>query len=262
LVSWRTGLAAVSLAALLAWKKGGWLTLRVAVQCVAVGLLIGLHWLLFFLPSQIGTVSAGLVGVSTTSLWCALLEPLFVRGKRLQALEMGLAGIVILGAFLISYYDASSIPALLAGAASALVATVFSFCNGHLVKHHDPYGITFYEMLGASVLMGLVGLFWHGIGAAAIPRDAGQWIALLLLSQLCTVWAFTACVRLQKTLSVYTVGLTANMEPIYGMLLAAAFFAEHQKLHISFWIGSGLILSAVLAYLPLSERRQRAAKAV
>ncbi|MBP7948193.1 MAG: DMT family transporter [Verrucomicrobiales bacterium] len=254
LVAWRTGLAIVGVLCLrLGLKRKLWPGGREALVMMAVGACIGLHWHLFFLSGKLGSVSVGLVGVSTCSLWCALLEPVFIPGKRLGMLECGVAALVVAGVVVIAVGEPVSLPSLLAGVASAVVAAVFSYCNGRLILRQEHQVITLYEMAGACVVMSLAGLL--GNSARWLP-DGREWLLLLVLSQVCTVWAYAAYVELLRRLSVFTISLASNLEPLYGILLAGLVFGEYQKLGAAFWTGSILVLAGVIGY-PLLNRRRR-----
>lgn len=251
LVAWRTGLAAAGLfCILLAIRRSPWPGARHAARILAVGCVIGVHWMLFFLPGRLGTVSAGLIGISTCSLWCALLEPVFVRGKRLGVLEISLALLAVVGAAVICGGDRVSRPGLLTGMASALVAAIFGFLNDRLVKRYDPKVIALYEMAGACIFMALAGQLFTSPQTTWLPTGS-DWIWLLLLSQLCTVYAFTAYVELLKRVSVFTISLVSNLEPVYGIAMAAVAFGEHRQLQSGFWLGAALVICSVLAYPPL-----------
>ncbi len=251
LVAWRTGLAAVGLWGWLRWQG---IPLAVEARALArmlgVGLLIGLHWWLFFLAGKLGAVSTSLIGLSTTTLWCALLEPLFHKGKRLHGLEFWMGLGIVAGACVIGYGNPVAWPCLLTGVAAGLVGAVFSFFNNILVKTHDPLVITFYEMLAASVLMSLV----SGLGPATrwVPQGA-EWLWLLLLSQGCTVWAFSVYIGLLRRLSVFYISLAGNLEPMWGILLAGAMLGEYQQFTPSFWLGAVLVLASVIVY-PILKR--------
>lgn len=51
-----------------------------------------------------------------------------------------------------------------------------------------------------------------------------------------------------KRISVFLLQLTLNLEPLYGMILAVIFFKEHQQMNLNFYVGSAIILSAVIFY--------------
>ena len=49
-----------------------------------------------------------------------------------------------------------------------------------------------------------------------------------------------------KFLSPYTVMLTINLEPIYGIILAVIVFQEKEKMSVGFYIGALIILLTVI----------------
>jgi drug/metabolite transporter (DMT)-like permease len=87
--------------------------------------------------------------------------------------------------------------------------------------------------------------FWGGMKTFfASPND---WVWLILLSLCCTVWAQSLAVSALRKLSSFTVTLSVNLEPLYGMALAFLFFDEAQELTTGFAWGVVLIsLSVVL----------------
>jgi drug/metabolite transporter (DMT)-like permease len=254
LVGWRTALAAAGLLCIVLARRTPWPSGPAVLRMLGVGLIIGFHWLLFFLPGKLSTVSAGLVGISSITLWSALLEPLFDKSKRLGVLEICLALGVVGGAVFIGRDDPSTLPGLLLGVGAAFTAAVFACFNGQLIKHHDVFMITLFEMVGASLLMFSVACFLVPFGPHWLPTGK-DWLWLMLLSQLCTVLAFSGCTWLQKRLSVYQISIASNLEPVYGVLLAAVIFKEHEQLKPGFWIGGAIITACVLIYPVLSKPR-------
>ena len=61
----------------------------------ATGLLIGIHWILFFLAVHVSNVSVCMVGMATVAFWSALLEPLMVKGRKFKLYELMLGLIVL-----------------------------------------------------------------------------------------------------------------------------------------------------------------------
>ena len=56
-----------------------------------------------------------------------------------------------------------------------------------------------------------------------------------------------------QRLSAFTVNLTVNLEPVYGIIMALIFFPEDEQMTPGFYLGTGLILASVLIY-PLLNR--------
>jgi hypothetical protein len=69
---------------------------------------------------------------------------------------------------------------------------------------------------------------------------------LLVLSLFCTVLAFNLSVRALKKISPFTVNLSYNLEPVYGILLAFLIYKEHMALGFSFYAGLFIIFMTVV----------------
>lgn len=69
---------------------------------------------------------------------------------------------------------------------------------------------------------------------------------LFILASVCTAYAFIASVAVMKHLSPYTVMLTINLEPVYGIILALFIFEEKEKMNPQFYIGATIILLTVI----------------
>ena len=68
----------------------------------------------------------------------------------------------------------------------------------------------------------------------------------MILSSVCTAYAFIASTAVMKFLSPYTVMLTINLEPIYGIILAVLVFKDKEQMSYEFYIGAFIILITVL----------------
>jgi drug/metabolite transporter (DMT)-like permease len=75
-----------------------------------------------------------------------------------------------------------------------------------------------------------------------------------VLAFVCTVYAYAASINLMKRLSVFTIQLTLNLEPVYGILLALIVFGEKEIMNTGFYFGTAIILSAVILYPWLRSR--------
>ncbi|HTM91493.1 MAG TPA: EamA family transporter, partial [Flavisolibacter sp.] len=71
------------------------------------------------------------------------------------------------------------------------------------------------------------------------------WMWLLVLAWFCSVIAFQFSTKALKHLSAFTVNISYNFEPLYGILMAFALFGENKELDWSFYVGLTMILLAV-----------------
>ena len=253
LTAWRTGIAAVALGMLILIRKERWPGCRDLGVMLATGLLIGAHWFLFFLSGRLGTVSGSLVGAATLALWVALLEPLMLAGRRWSWGEGFLAVGVAAGVMIIQFSDHG----LLTGILAAGVAAVFSIINGQLVQRHSALVITGVEMSSASALCAVGAWLFPPAGGLMWWPSAADWPWLLFLALVCTVFAYSACVWVQRRVSAFSLGMASNLEPVYGMALAPLVFGavEHQPLR--FYLGSLVIIGCVALHTILTQRRRK-----
>jgi len=256
LVTYRTLIAAISFFIILKYKAVPLLKNRIDIlKLIGVGFLVGSHWMLFFGAVKVGGASIGMIGLSTSAFWSAILAPKFTK-MALSWLEI-LLGIIVVCALVYIFRAETKHgfgPLLSVGA--GLLAAVFSHCNGQLVKRFSQQVISFYEMVGALSVCILALLFrrmWFPVDSGLIAPPSFMNIGyLLLLALVCTVYPYAASIELLKRLSVFTTNLTVNLEPVYGMILAALILKEYQVLSDDFYIGAVAIVVGVFFY-PLSR---------
>lgn len=260
LVFYRTSLAFVGLGVLLLLRKA---SVRVPGKDIAVmvfvGVLLSLHWALFFGSARISTASVCLAGISTTSLWTSFIEPLS-HNRRINLKEVALGMVAIVGLYLVFRFEFNHAYGLVLAIASALLAALFTVTNSHLVRKHNASVITFYEMAGAAVASLLFSVVFQNANwnqGSFWPENRLDWLWILLLAWLCTVYAYTMATRLMKQFSAYLINLTINLEPVYGITLAFLIFGEKEKMTPGFYAGTFVILMAVLAYPLLMAGRKK-----
>jgi drug/metabolite transporter (DMT)-like permease len=238
------------------WRKPGFgLWER---RALANGTLIGLHWYLFFLAARIGNVSTMLTGIATLALWVALLEPLFIKDRRLHFSECLLALAVAGGVVLVAGDDHVSLPCLGLGVLAAAVAAVFSIFNARIVRHVPAITMTFHEMLSAAIFCALLSAA-TGVSENWLPAPS-DWGPLLTLALLCTVCAFSVCVWLQRRVPPFTIGIAGNLEPIYGMALAAAVFGSSEVMGLRFYAGAAIIIGCVVWHTAVLHYEKKLSK--
>jgi drug/metabolite transporter (DMT)-like permease len=134
---------------------------------------------------------------------------------------------------------------------SAFLCATFMVINGRLTKKHSPYTITFYEMVGAflfSVLFMPIYATFLTPNGLDMQLKGLDWFWLMILALVCTVFAFSMSVQLMKRLTAFSINLTVNLEPVYGILLALMIFGEKEKMTAGFYFGTLIILGSVCIY--------------
>ena len=90
-------------------------------------------------------------------------------------------------------------------------------------------------------------LFTNSFSAEFFQLTTTDLVYLFILSSVCTAYAFIASTAVMKYLSPYTVMLTINLEPIYGIILAYFIFEDSEQMSPMFYLGALIILATVIA---------------
>ena len=183
---------------------------------------------------------------STGAFFASLIEPIFFK-RKVRPVEIILGFIVICGVFIILQANIDSFFGVLLGIVSALLASLFSVLNGKLVQNNNPFVISFYEFLSGVVFVVLYLIFSGNLIDLNIESFFSyDYLYVFILGSICTAYAFIASVHILKFLSPYTLVLTYNLEPVYGILLAIFIFPETEKMEFSFYIGTLIIISTII----------------
>ena len=115
-----------------------------------------------------------------------------------------------------------------------------------ILEEQHFQSVSFYELGFGAILTWCVVAFNPKFIGQALDLGAQDVILLGVLSLVCTAYAFVGSVHVMKILSPYSVMISINMEPIYGIVLSVIIFGEKELLDGLFYLGVVLILSAVL----------------
>ncbi|MEJ4088780.1 DMT family transporter [Galbibacter orientalis] len=213
---------------------------------IIAGITIALHWIFFFMAIKVSNVSVTLATVSTGAFFTAILEPIFYKRKMIWY-EIFFGLVVIAGLYIIFSVETQYVLGIVYALIATLLSATFSLINGKLAKQYKPSIISFYELGSGVAFITLYLLFTGGFSAEFFILSASDWMYLLLLASVCTAYAFIGSVKVMKLISPYTVMLTINMEPIYGIVLAYMILGSSEKMSEGFYIGALIILATVLA---------------
>lgn len=246
LVWWRMSLAVVMIFVYMKYKKISFtLANSKKILMLFAGLIIALHWLTFFKAIKVSNVSVTLACLSTGAFFTSILEPIFYSRKIIWY-EVLFGLIVISGLYIIFNVEGDYWLGIVLALTSAILSALFTVINGKFAVEYNASTVSFYELLGGvlflSVYMLFDAVFTKEFFIISLP-DLG-W--LFILASVCTAYAFIASVAVMKYLSPYTVMLTINLEPIYGIVLAILVFQEKEKMNPQFYLGAAIILITVI----------------
>jgi drug/metabolite transporter (DMT)-like permease len=214
-----------------------------------------MHWFTFFKAIKVSNVSITLSCLSTGAFFTSLLEPILF-GKKIVWYEVFFGLIVVSGLLIIFNVEGNYIEGILLALTSAFLSALFAVINSKFVKEHHPTVISFYELSGGVIFFTLFLLISNSFSVTFFALTSKDFLYLLILSSVCTAYAFIASTAVMKFLSPYTVMLTINLEPIYGIILAVIIFEEKEKMSFEFYIGALIILSTVLLNAIIKSRKK------
>ena len=218
---------------------------RILLKFLVAGLVIALHWFTFFRAIKVSNVSITLACLSTGAFFTSLIEPIFF-GKKIVWYEIFFGLIVVFGLSIIFNVEGRYIEGILLALTSAFLSASFAVINSKFVKDYDPSVISYYELGGGVLFFSIFLLFTNSFNSEFFQLTTSDFVYLLILSSVCTAYAFIASTAVMKFLSPYTVMLTINLEPIYGIILAVIIFEDKEQMSPQFYVGAVIILLTVI----------------
>lgn len=214
------------------------------LMTIGVGFIIAAHWIFFFEAIKQSNVSITLAALSTASLFTAILEPIFFN-RKVHFYELFLGLLVFVGLYFIFRFETENSLGIWLAIISAFLASLFTVINGRLIKRYDSSRISLYELLGGVVAISFYFIVFKPNSFPNFSILPSDWIYLLILAIVCTAFAFVASVKVMEELTPFTVSLSINLEPVYGIILAFLIFGEEEKMSLGFYIGTLLILCSL-----------------
>ena len=247
LVWFRMSIAGVLMLLFIKFKKRALkVPLKAVVQFSIAGVIIALHWITFFAAIKASNISITLAMFSTGAFFASLIEPIFYK-RKIIGYEILFGVIVIAGVVLITQSELHYLLGIALGISSALFATLFAVLNGQFVKNYKASVISFYEFVSGVLFISIfIALTEEGFNSSYFQLTISDWAYLIILASICTAYAFIASIHVMKHITPYTLVLTYNLEPIYGILLAVIIFPQTETMQPLFYLGAGLIISTVL----------------
>jgi len=246
LVWFRMSIAGVLMLLFIKFKKRSLkVPLKAVIRFSIAGVLIALHWITFFAAIKASNISITLAMFSTGAFFASLIEPLFYK-RKIIGYEIIFGVIVIAGVVIITQTELHYLLGIALGISSALFATLFAVLNGQFVKNYKASVISFYEFVSGVLFTSIFIALTEGFDTSYFQLTASDWTYLILLASICTAYAFIVSIHVMKHITPYTLVLTYNLEPIYGILLAVIIFPQTETMQPLFYLGAGLIISTVL----------------
>lgn len=246
LVWYRMSMASIVLGIVLWIKK---VSFRMTNKQLAVmglcGLLIALHWICFFHAIKISNVSITLAILASGAFVTALVEPFFYKRKFI-IYEIVLGFMVVIGLAIILDAEYIYVNGMIYAGLAMIFSVAFTLINGVVVHRSDARVMSFYQLGTGAIFTSLFLSISQGFDVDFFSIKTSDILWLVLLATICTAYAFVVSISVMRHLSPFSIMLGINMEPIYGILLAVLIFGDSERMDVSFYLGTILILISVM----------------
>lgn len=225
-------------------------------QVMGNGVLLTIHWMTFYEAIKYSNASIALSVLASTAFFTSLFEPLFF-GRKIQLRE-ALLGLMVVGGFVFIFgFSAQKyLTGILIALVSAILVAMVGVLNKSVASKHPAESIIFAQFIGGFVfLTAFMPVYLRIFPDLPFIPTRADWGWLLILSLLCTTLAYYLTMRAMRHVSAFTSNLAINLEPVYGMLMAAAIFKENKDLNGGFYIGAGIILLTVVVHAWMGRKR-------
>jgi len=228
---------------------------KIFFQLAAIGFAMALHWYCFFYSIKVSNVSIALSCLSLSTLFASILEPVIFK-RKIDISEVIMGTVIVACILLIFKTEFHFKEGIIYGILCAVFGTVFSVFNGKMFGKTSSGNIIFYEIFcGWFILM----IFYLLSGQIFQMNEINyRDLALIcLLASVFTAFPMLESVKLMKYISPFTLILTVNLEPVYGIILAFFIFGESEHMSPIFYIASGVMILAIIVNGLMKARKTK-----
>lgn len=227
---------------------------KLFLQLAAIGAFMALHWLCFFHSIKVSNVSIALSCLSLSTLFAAILEPVIFK-RKIDVSEIVMGIVILFCMYLIFQTEFRYKEGIFYGVLTALFGTVFSVFNGKLYGKTSSGNIIFYEIFCGWAILSVFYIFTGQI--VQLNEISYRDLALVtLLAGVFTAYPMFESINLMKHITPFTLILTVNLEPIYGIILAYFIFGDSEHMSPVFYVASLVMILSIVANGIIKARKK------
>ena len=241
LVFWRCLIAAVTvpLLLLITGRLRALIVDHGRPQIFGLGVLVAVHWGLFFETLKLASVAVAILTVYTAPIFLAILAPLLLPERRsrigLVALAISAPGIVLIA--LAGEGGSGVDPAAIGTGLGAGVTYAFLVIwTKRLVRDVAPVALTFWSYLIVALVVAPFAL----TADRSLPQGS-EWVSVLLLGALLTAVSGVIYISALREVTAQAAGLLAYLEVLSASILAWAIL--DQELGWQVVVGGAAVLA-------------------
>lgn len=229
------------------------ISFKLFLKLLFVGILIGLHWLAFYEAIKVSNVATTLLMLSSGAFFTAIFEPIFYK-RKLSGRELFFGILILITLYFIFAISELKFWGVVYGLIAAILSAIFAVFNGILIRDVSAKIMTFYEMLFGLLLVTIFMLYNNFLFISYTSLDISDYFWIIILGSVLTIYPMIASADLMKYMNPYTIMLSINLEPIYGIFIAFFVFGDSEMMHASFYIGGFIILGLIIVNTILENK--------
>ncbi|KEY20281.1 DMT family transporter [Kaistella antarctica] len=231
---------------------------KLFIQLSTIGGFMAFHWLCFFYSIKVSNVSIALSCLSLSTLFASILEPIIFKRKiDISEVVMGIVIVICMGLIFKTEFQYKE--GIFFGILTALFGTIFSVFNGKIFGKTSSGNIIFYEIFSGFLILTAF-LLMTGQIFQLNEISTHDLTLVILLASVFTAFPMLESVSLMKYISPFTLIITVNLEPVYGIILAFFIFGESEQMSPIFYGASLVMISAIIVNGVLKSRKNAAEK--
>ena len=204
------------------------------------GILMGLHWILYFISLKMSTVAVGMLSVFTYPAITTLLEPLMLNSKfKISNLLLGfmvLAGIYFLAPEI--SFENDQFKAIGYGVLSAFCYSIRNIYMKSKSTKYEGSILMVYQLIIVTLLLSPVFFVYDTANLES------SFPAILILAVVTTAAGHTLFIHSFRNFTISTASIISGVQPVYGIIIGMIVLGEYPSMTTIF--GGALILGTVL----------------
>lgn len=233
------------------------ISVQTGINFLFFGSIIAIHWYFFFLSIKVSNVAIGLSTISTGPLFAAILEPIFFK-RKIKWYEIHLSMVIAICMIILFNAEVRYFKGIIYGLIASILSSLFSVINGKIANQSNSVTILSYELLGGFLILSFL-ILWNGSFMNLIKISSFDFWYLIILSSLFTAYPMLESIRLMKVITPFTLTLTVNLEPIYGIIFAFFIFGESEQMSPTFYFICLIMIFSIFinGYYKMKKKQQK-----
>jgi drug/metabolite transporter (DMT)-like permease len=204
------------------------------------GVLMGLHWITYFIALKLSSVAIGMLSVFTYPIITTFLEPIML-GSKFKKSNLLLGLMVLVGIYFLApeiSLENDQFKAIVFGVFSALCYSIRNIYMKSKAAEYEGSILMVYQLIIVTVLLSPIFIVYDTTGLeSSLP-------AVLILALLTTATGHTLFIYSFRNFTISAASIISGVQPVYGIVIGMIVLSEYPALNTVF--GGILILGTVV----------------